>query len=112
MTDVEDLRNRVASIVSGPETASGSETTRLSPASGIPRSRFSPFDSEHMSRATALASRFMEIADTKGGEEGLAAAVQEMERTLGTEEISGLVQHAVRLFLVHHKEASEKLGKR
>ncbi|MGH8422202.1 MAG: hypothetical protein ACRER3_07585 [Pseudomonas fluorescens] len=65
-----------------------------------------------MSRATALASRFMEIADAKGGEEGLAAAVQEMERTLGTEEVSGLVQHAVRLFLAHHKEASEKLGKR
>lgn len=53
----------------------------------------------------------MEIADAKGGEEGLAAAVQEMERTLGTEETSGLVQHAVRLFLAHHKEASEKLGK-
>jgi hypothetical protein len=53
----------------------------------------------------------MEIADAKGGDEGLAAAVDEMERILGTE-IPGLVRHAVRLFLAHHKEASEKLGKR
>lgn len=111
MTGVDELRSRVASIVSGPGTTSGPETTRTSPPSEISRSRFSPYDSEHMSRATALASRFMEIADAKGGEEGLAAAVQEMERTLGTEETAGLVQHAVRLFLAHHKEASEKLRK-
>lgn len=105
MADVEDLRNRVALIVSGPATA------KPIPSPEILRSRFSAYSSEHMSRATALASRFMVIADAKGGEEGLAAAVQEMERTLGTEEIAGLVQHAVRLFLAHHKEASEKLGK-
>ena len=111
MADVENLRNRVASIVSGPGTTSGPEKARLNPPSEIPRPRFSAYDSEHVSRATALASRFMEIADAKGGEEGLAAAVQEMERTLAESEISGLVQHAVRLFLAHHKEASEKLGK-
>jgi len=64
-----------------------------------------------MSRATALASRFMEIADAKGGEEGLADAVQEIEETLETEDLSGLAQHAVKLFLAHHKEASEKLDR-
>lgn len=112
MTDVEDLRDRVALIVWGPGATSDPETARLSPPAGVSRARFNPFDNEHMSKATALASRFMEIADAQGGEEGLAAAVQEMERTLGTEEFSGLVQQAARLFLTHHKEASEKLGKR
>jgi len=62
-----------------------------------------------VAKATALASRFMEITDEKGGDEGLEAATQEMERMLKTEEISGLVQHAARLFLTHHKEASERL---
>jgi len=53
----------------------------------------------------------MEIADAKGGEEGLADAVQEIEETLETEDLSGLAQHAVKLFLAHHKEASEKLDR-
>lgn len=105
MTDFDDLRNRVALIVSGPETTSPVPVPETS------ESRFSPYDSEHASRATALASRFMKIADAKGGDEGLAAAVQEMERVLGTE-IPGVVRYAVKLFLVHHKEASEKLSKR
>lgn len=105
LTDVEDLRNRVAAIVSGPAEANPVV------ASENLQSRFSQYDSDQVSRATALAASFMEIADVKGGEEGLADAVQEMERVLETE-IPGLVRHAVRLFLVHHKEAGEKLGGR
>ncbi|MGH3941373.1 MAG: hypothetical protein ACRDTG_22635 [Pseudonocardiaceae bacterium] len=105
MTDIEDLRSRVDAIVSGPAVA------QPVLASENLQSHFSQYDSEHMSRATALAASFMEIADAKGGEEGLADAVQEMERVLGAE-IPGLVRHAVRLFLAHHKEAGEKLGGR
>ncbi|MGI9001449.1 MAG: hypothetical protein ACR2GH_07255 [Pseudonocardia sp.] len=105
MTDIKDLRNRVASIVSGPGP------TQSVPRSEVTQSRFSPHNIQHMSRATALASRFMEIADAKGGEEGLADAVQEIEETLETEDLSGLAQHAVKLFLAHHKEASEKLDR-
>lgn len=105
MTDLEDLRNRVALIVWGPEAASST------PPSVATELTFSQFDYAQASRATALASHFMKVADAKGGEEGLAAAVEEMERALGTE-IPGLVRYAVRLFLAHHKEASEKLGKR
>lgn len=103
MAEIDDLRDRVALIISGPETST------LIPPPVTPRSGFSAFNREQVSRATDLASRFMEIADAKGGDEGLAAAVQEMERVLGTE-VPGLVRHAVRLFLTHHREAGERLS--
>lgn len=105
MVDLGDLRNRVDAIVWGPRPGSPTSPSVTTGAS------FSSFDLDQASRATTLASRFMEIADAKGGDAGLAAAVEEMERVLGTE-IPGLVRYAVRLFLAHHAEASEKLGKR
>lgn len=102
LTDIDDLRSRVALIVSGPKKSNPT----LPP--DTPQSDFSAFNREQVGRATALASRLMEIADAQGGDEGLAAAVQEMERLLETE-IPGLVQHAVKLFLAHHREAGERL---
>lgn len=108
MAKIDELRERVALIISVPKKSDPI------PPSGTAQPAFSAFSREHASRATALASRFMEIADTKGGDEGLAAAVQEMERILEEEalgtEILGLVQHAVRLFLLSHREAGERLN--
>jgi len=105
LAEIQDLRDRVAEILWGPENAVATARPSESSASQPP---FSAYDLEGMERATALAGRFMEIADATGGEEGLAAAVDEMEQVLATEP-PGLVQHAVKLFLTHHKEAGEKL---
>ncbi len=109
MADMEDLQRRIDEILSGRgkgnefigDTEAAAETT--------PDQWFSEFSSPQRLRATELASRIMQVADEKGGDEGLADAVREIEWARDTEEMPRLVQHATQLFLTHHPEARNKL---
>jgi hypothetical protein len=51
----------------------------------------------------------MEKADEKGGEEGLADAVAEIERARDATDLPRLVQLATKLFLLHHPGARARL---
>jgi hypothetical protein len=109
MASIEDLQKRVDDILSGrgkgnqfiADTAATTETT--------PQQWYSEFSSSDQRGATELASRLMRIADEKGGEEGLADAVSEIERENDTDEKPSRVQHATELFLTHHPQARAKL---
>ncbi|MGB7924805.1 MAG: tyrosinase family protein [Pyrinomonadaceae bacterium] len=70
-----------------------------------PRPLFSAFVDEHVEKATAMATEFMEIADKQGLEE----AVKAIQAALQNEQIAGLVQYAVKLFLTHHPEARSRI---
>jgi hypothetical protein len=109
MADIEDLQRRVDNVLSGRgkgneyiiDLAAGDETTS--------QQWFSEFFNPDQERAVELASRLMQIADEKGGEEGLADAVTEIERARDTADMPRLVQHATKLFLTHHPQARAKL---
>jgi len=72
-------------------------------AGGIPEAPrpFSEFVFEDVERASEIASDLIAIAAAKGGEEGLAEAVSEIDRLRTTERQPGLLQHAVKLFITH-----------
>jgi hypothetical protein len=66
---------------------------------------FSPFINEHIERAVALTDRLMAVADAGGDEEGLEAALQEVEEAFARED-ADLVRHAFLMFITHHKLGS------
>lgn len=68
---------------------------------------FSAFINEDLERARDLAGRLIDIANTKGGDAGLADAIAAAEQALGTE-MPGLVQYAVELFVTHYPPARGK----
>lgn len=103
---IEDLQKRLDAVLSSRGQGPSPELAAAGPP---PRRIFSDYDRRDTAAATALASRLMAIANEKGGEDGLAAAVDEVERALAAEERPGLVQHAVKLFITHHPEARERL---
>ena len=109
MADIEDLQRRIDEILSGRGKGNEFVLNTTAAAGTTPEQWFSEFNSSHRRRATELASRLMQIAEEKGGEEGLADAVREIERARDTEEMPRLVQHATQLFLTHHPEARNKL---
>lgn len=109
MADIEDLQRRVDDVLSGRGKGNEYILDTTAAAETAPEQWFSEFHNPHRRRATELASRVMQIAEEKGGEEGLADAVSEIERARDTEEMPGLVQHATELFLTHHPEARAKL---
>jgi hypothetical protein len=109
MANIEELQERVDNILSGRGKGNEFIGDMAAAAETTPDQWYSEFSSPQRRRATELASRIMKIADEKGGEEGLADAVLEIERARDTEEMPRLVQHATQLFLTHHPEARDKL---
>jgi hypothetical protein len=108
MADIEDLQRRVDDVLSG--RGKGNEFIGdLVATEATPEQWYSPFNVSHQQRAIELTSRLRQIAEEKGGEEGLADAVTEIERARDTAEMPRLVQHATKLFLMHHPEARAKL---
>ena len=109
MADIEELQRRIDNVLSGRgkgndfiiDLAAADETTS--------QQWFSEFFNPHQERAVELASRLMQIADEKGGDEGLADAVTEIERARDVAEMPRLVQHATKLFLTHHPGARARL---
>jgi len=67
------------------------------------RRDFSVFIPSHAERALALASRFMEIANTTPGDQGLAAVLEEAERAAEQED-DDMVKYALMVFITHHPE--------
>ena len=82
---------------------------QLLAAEATPEQWYSEFYIPRQEITAALVSRLMQIADETGGEEGLADAVSELEREREVAEMPRLVQHATKLFLIHHPEARAKL---
>jgi hypothetical protein len=109
MADIEDLQRRIDEILSGRGKGNEFIGDMTTYAETTPDQWYSEFSSPQRRRATELASRLMQVADEKGGEEGLADAVREIERARDIEEMPRLVQHATQLFLTHHPEARNKL---
>ena len=109
MANIEELQERVDNILSGRGKGNEFIGDMAAAAETTPDQWYSEFSSPQRRRATELASRIMKIADEKGGDEGLADAVREIERARDTEEMPRLVQHATQLFLTHHPEARDKL---
>lgn len=71
---------------------------------GAPTARdFSVFIPSHAEHALELASRFMEIANTTPGDQGLAAVLDEAERVAATED-DDMVKYALMVFITHHPE--------
>jgi hypothetical protein len=106
MADVQNLQRRIDDVLSGRGKGNEFVTTGAGTA---PQQWYSDFSSPDRQRAVELASRIMGVADEKGGEEGLADAVSEIERERAAAEMPRLVQHATELFLTHHPEARDKL---
>ncbi len=107
MADIEDLQRRVDNVLSG--RGKDNEIIGDMAAGAPPEEWYSEFSIPHQQRRAAFVSRLMQIADEKGGEEGLADAVSEIERARDTAEMPRLVQHATKLFLIHHPLARAKL---
>jgi hypothetical protein len=103
---LEDLQKRLDAVLSPRGRAGDPELASAPEATGP---IFTQYSRKGAMQATDLASRFMAAADRRGGEEGLADAVDEIERALAAEETPGLVQQAVKLFITHHPEARAKL---
>lgn len=103
---IEDLQKRLDAVLS-PRGREGDP--ELAAAPEVPGPLFTQYSRKGAMAATDLASRFMAAADRRGGEEGLADAVDEIERALAAEETPGLVQQAAELFIAHHPEARAKL---
>jgi hypothetical protein len=109
VADLEDLQRRIDEILSGRGKGNQYILDTTAAAETTPQQWYSEFFSSDRRRATELASRIMQIADEKGGDEGLADAVSEIERAFETEDKPSLVQHATELFLTHYPEARDKL---
>jgi len=101
MAAPDDLNTRIHAILSGPRTGGRAASSTLP--------RFSPYDAEDVDRASEIASRLVALAKEGGGDVGLAAATQEVERLL-TIEKPGLAQYAFKLFLAHRGESEDEGG--
>src|SRR5439155_20386764 len=116
MANLSDLQQKIDYIVSGPRRL-GAPIVRTAltrppaalaaPVAPVTTRLFSEFVFEDVERASEIASNLITIAEAKGGDEGLADAVAEIERLRATEQQPGLVQHAVKLFITHYPLARQ-----
>ncbi|MFL5352980.1 tyrosinase family protein [Archangium sp.] len=99
-TRVRALLCRESPAAPLPLTARG-ELAPLEPPS--PTHRFLPFLPSHQQRALSVTARFMELANARPGEAGLAAVLDEAEQQArhGDPEET---KYALRVFLAHHPE--------
>lgn len=109
MVEIEDLQRRIDDILSGHGKGNEFIGDAATAAEATPEQWYSEFYIPHQQMTATLVSRVMQVADETGGEEGLADAVAELEREREVAEMPRLVQHATRLFLIHHPEARAKL---
>lgn len=98
MPRISELRHRAEAILQGAEF--GAETPGDKP--GFPA--FSPFVPEHLDRALDLVTTMMALADGTGGNDGLAAALDEAQRATATD--PGAARHALMVFITHHRSGS------
>ena len=73
-------------------------------AAGAEPPPFSPFVAEHLDRALALAERMMRLADATPGNDGLEAALAEVEAAMADDPEAA--RHALMVFITHHPEGS------
>jgi hypothetical protein len=66
---------------------------------------FVPFDNEDLELAMKLMNELIAIAER----DGITAAVEEVRRRAQTEELNGLAQYALKLFMTHYPPAREQL---
>ncbi len=124
--DKNDLQRRVDDILSGRSPSGGGALRRgkrknafdLETGGGAveaergvgdaPGRAFSEFFRPDVRRATRLAQEMAETAPPGEGDEGLSRALDVAERSMGADP-SGVVEHAVKLFLTHHAPARDRL---
>ena len=71
-----------------------------------PGQSFSPFDTVQMLSASALAARFMALANSKEGAAGLSVTLDEADKAIATEDPE-LVRYALMLFITHHPKGNQ-----
>lgn len=69
------------------------------------RRTFVPFDSDDLHRAAEVMEELIGVAEG----DDVPAAVEEVRRRLPTEELRGLTQYALKLFMTHYPPAREQL---
>lgn len=119
MANLTDLQKKIDYIVSGPRRLGApmapmvltrtptALTATAAPVAPVAPRPFSEFVFEDVERASEITSNLIRSAEAKGGEEGLADAVAEIDRLPATEKQPGLVQHAVKLFITHYPLARQ-----
>jgi tyrosinase len=96
----EQLDERTARLL---KTEPNERPVTLAPGAREEAATFSVFLPAHEKRATALAARFMEIANSTPGDAGLERVLDEAEHVL-QQENSELVRYALMVFITHHPE--------
>jgi hypothetical protein len=105
LAQIDDVRNRFDRIVSAPRGEAAAAPER--PASSRP---FSPYVDDDVAEAAALAMRLSDLTRHHGGGvEGLEVALAEAERQLTAEQLQGLVQYALKLFVTRDPTAKQYL---
>lgn len=110
MAELNEVQTRVNRLFGNIPT----QTSRVAPQvlalsppptapADTPPAFFSEFITDHLEEAIALAERFMEIADATPGADGLDAVVNEATAEK-TRRPSGMVEHALMLFILHHPQ--------
>ena len=113
MDELSTLQSRVDALLEVPITQPPSRAAAaVSPqvaTEGVvaaPGQSFSPFDTFQMLRASALAARFMALANSKEGTAGLSVALDEADKAIATEDPE-LVRYALMLFITHHPKGNQ-----
>lgn len=102
MKEIEKLQERINRLLSAPANPAKEPSGRAAVF-------FCTYDAQHMQRANDWASAFWCEADELPGLEGLAAAISAMEMVLPNEPVRGLIQYAIKLFLVRNEKAKKYL---
>lgn len=108
MTELNEVQVRVNRLFGNlpaqtPSTAFRTTTRDTVEPTGVKPLFFSEFIDEHREEAVSLAERFMQIADTTPGPDGLDAVVNQAA-TEKQQRPGGLVEHALMLFILHHPQ--------
>ena len=108
MAELNEVQTRVNRLFGDIPTQVPTAALRAAPVAtaapaDTPPPFFSEFITEHLEEAISLAERFMQIADTTPGPNGLdavvnAATVEKNQRQ------GGMVEHALMLFILHHPQ--------
>lgn len=113
MDELSTLQSRVDALLAGPMAqppaqAAAAKAPRVATEDVVAPlgQSFSPFNTVQMLRASVLAARFMAQANSKEGEAGLSAALDEADKAIATEDPE-LVRHALMLFMTHHPKGNQ-----
>jgi tyrosinase len=99
MAEIDELQQRTTGFLKrrDPREAPGPGATARRP--------FSIFMPDDAARSAALTSRFIEVANSIGGDAGLEAVLDEAEEAAAREGVD-IVQHALMVFITHHPDGA------